>query len=852
MKKFFLLKNKLIPFISGGSESLGAAFGFDFTSSISFTSNSGKSTDILFTQIGLGEGPVYRINPNGPQDIEIDDRYIDDLVDFNTNNTRPELFGARYSTGPVNPPSMPSFFSERIVSVYLSSPVLLKSGISANPEIPAPPESKVLFLPTNSDSELASIDSIRFKFNITSLKTQDSSGTAPAQLSIVGLVHSRDETSDFMNYIAAGGLLVNSLVDGGMAAELEVKIPEDKKSISGYRVSVLKITEDIAEDGFSAEVEFLGIDEVRTIPQNYPRTAVAGYVVKSSEFRTGGVANYSTAVKGLIIDVPSNYNQPILESGEVDWRQIEVPPSGDLSYAVNGYRTQKAQKTVLTDTPAAIYEGIWDGTYKQDWTENPVWIVKYLLTDSVNGLGLPESIIDKYNFYNAAQYCDAVDSKTGAFIGVDGFSDGSFRYKPKDYLTDISDALLGLPEGTAVKERRFTCGLVISDTVETLQLIQSICAGFNATLTMRGNKLALVLDRPYQLPDAMFNETNIAEGSFKISGIREEDLITGVEVSYIDFVNHFKRDSIVLDIERPGVYKENRLSVEAVGCTRKSQALRFGKYILESYRSSRRKLQFSTYSTASDLSIGSVISVSQRVNSLNYGYGGIVYSNSAVGSANVVLEHITTPQITSNVFTSNTNPLILKIFKQDTNKIDYYVLNSGYSLTSSSDLVVGNDLIEVSISKKVDITTNEFVSNTAFSSATTPIREDLWALGEIDLNNFYSATSDKLFRIDSITTSREGYTAITASEYNSNALAAAESSISSLISITPKNQSFITPPVPQFSLSYIPAKTNEGVISYNVLISNSTNTNNYKIPVSTVIEYGLVPTIIDVDTQVVI
>jgi hypothetical protein len=27
------------------------------------------STDILFITIGLGEGPVYRINPNGPQDI---------------------------------------------------------------------------------------------------------------------------------------------------------------------------------------------------------------------------------------------------------------------------------------------------------------------------------------------------------------------------------------------------------------------------------------------------------------------------------------------------------------------------------------------------------------------------------------------------------------------------------------------------------------------------------------------------------------------------------------------------------------------------------------------------------------
>ena len=45
------------------------------------------STDIVFITSGLGEGPVYRINPNGPQDIEIQDNSIDDLIDFSDNTT---------------------------------------------------------------------------------------------------------------------------------------------------------------------------------------------------------------------------------------------------------------------------------------------------------------------------------------------------------------------------------------------------------------------------------------------------------------------------------------------------------------------------------------------------------------------------------------------------------------------------------------------------------------------------------------------------------------------------------------------------------------------------------------------
>jgi len=48
--------------------------------------NNKFSTDMMFTTIGFGEGPVYRINPNGPQDIEIQDGNIDDwdaMIDIN-------------------------------------------------------------------------------------------------------------------------------------------------------------------------------------------------------------------------------------------------------------------------------------------------------------------------------------------------------------------------------------------------------------------------------------------------------------------------------------------------------------------------------------------------------------------------------------------------------------------------------------------------------------------------------------------------------------------------------------------------------------------------------------------------
>ena len=36
----------------------------------------------LFLLTALGEGPLYRINPNGPQDIEISENSINDLLNI--------------------------------------------------------------------------------------------------------------------------------------------------------------------------------------------------------------------------------------------------------------------------------------------------------------------------------------------------------------------------------------------------------------------------------------------------------------------------------------------------------------------------------------------------------------------------------------------------------------------------------------------------------------------------------------------------------------------------------------------------------------------------------------------------
>ena len=99
MRKYVSVNRKLVPFISGGSvESVGSTLSISFDGSVVNNPNTSKSSDILFTQLALGEGPIYRINPNGPQDIEIDDKYVDDLVDFSTNKTKLDVFAITYAS----------------------------------------------------------------------------------------------------------------------------------------------------------------------------------------------------------------------------------------------------------------------------------------------------------------------------------------------------------------------------------------------------------------------------------------------------------------------------------------------------------------------------------------------------------------------------------------------------------------------------------------------------------------------------------------------------------------------------------------------------------------------------------
>jgi hypothetical protein len=831
MRRYFTTyNNQKVPQIKGG---LGGGKGGG--GGYSEDPNTLFSTDILFLLTALGEGPVYRVNPNGPQDIEITENSIDDLVKLDGDGSEnTDVFKTLSRTGTTTQSVLRKFGQQTVTPQTFSSPVTLKKG-----NVDGIPASKVLLQETSARAW----DEISIILVVNALQRQDNNGNIKAH-SLTVKVTFFDSTGSTQ----IGDPLtvtINGKTSTPYKRLVTFEIPEASKSENGYRFTIEKTSDESSDSRVTSNIQAVGWYEIENTPQTFPRTALVGYALKAINEHVGSIPTMSSLVKGLLVKVPSNYNQPILTDGQIDWRELELSETGSYGYTTNGYSLQKSgTATKLTDANPQIYVGTWDGTFVYSWTQNPVWIIYDILTNSTYGLGIPEDNIDKYKFYQVAQYCDACDAITGEFIGVDGQSDGSFTHKPRGTFTGVRKTLQGIPVGTAIKERRFICDILISDQKQTLEVLNSIAASFRGTLIHSFGKISLAVDQPDQLPTMLFNETNIKAGSFQISGGRESDIITGVDISYIEPTNHYKREVARIDTvdvndgsDRSTI--ENIESLDLAGVTRRSQALRFAQYQIAASRYLRRVVSFTTSTDALNLAPGDVISISQNMTGINYGFGGKVTQNSSTdsGKSHVYLEHFTEPTLSNTTFTANTYPIALRVIKTDSDRVDLYILsNSTFTLTSTDNVSTGFDIANVTITGRYNPITKTVDSYSTFTSNNAPTKGDLWTIGEWENpGNFYTNKAGKLFTVAEI----ERETAdeevnIIAKEYVSNVYVDSDSFIDyTPTAYTDIESSFSPPPAPNFTLQKQVRRNLDGTIVFDAVIDNQTDRLGYQQGFST-------------------
>ncbi len=823
-KTYVNYNGQLVPRITGaGGGGKGGGGG-----GISEDPNSLFSTDILFVTIGLGEGPVYRINPNGPQDIEIQDGAIDDLIILDGDGSEDtEQFKTLTNTGTTTQSPLRVFGETITAPQNFKSPVSLKKG-----NVDGIPAAKV----TLQDTSANDWDSIKFGFILQGLTRTDDDGNIHGhQVSIKITVFDRIGTTE----IASISKTVDGKTNVPFKFTVRVNIPEQFKSTDGYKFTIEKTSDDTESSLINENIQSFGWFEIENSPQSYPRTAHIGYALKATNEHKGGIPNFTSMVKGLLVKVPSNYNQPILANGEIDWRELELEETGSNGYTTNGYRLQKSGTgTILTDANPQLYVGTWDGTFVYSWTQNPVWIVYDILTNKTYGLGVPEENVDKFKFFQIAQYCDACDVTTGEFQGVNGQADGSFRHKPLGKFTSVRETLIGVPAGTVVKERRFMCDITISDQEQSMDILNTICASFRGALVYTLGKLSLAVDMPDEFPMMIFNETNIQTGSFQISGTKESEIITGADVSYLEPTNHYKRETVRIDTvdandgnDRNTI--ENIATIDLPSVTRRSQALRFAQYQIAASRYQRRTINFVTSTDSLSLSPGDLVSVSQNMTGINFGYGGKIHANASTdsNSANILLEHFTEPTLASSTFTANSDPLALRIISLDSDRIDLYVIdNAAFTLTSTDNVSTGFDLANVSVVGRFNPITKAIDSYTTFTSNNVPKKGDLWSLGEWqNPGDFYTNKSGKLFKLTDISRDPEKEEiTIGAIEYISNIYVDSDT----FIDYTPTPYTDIistlsTPPTPEFNFSTRAVRTYDGSIRTDGVVEINTEREDF-------------------------
>ncbi|ENZ5585253.1 phage tail protein, partial [Escherichia coli] len=277
-----------------------------------------------------------------------------------------------------------------------------------------------------------------------------------------------------------------------------------------FNIRMVRETADSTSDQLQNKTLWSSYTEIIDVKQCYPNTAIVGLQVDAEQF--GGqqmTVNYH--IRGRIIQVPSNY-----------------------------------------DPEKRTYSGIWDGSLKPAYSNNPAWCLWDMLTHPRYGMGkrLGAADVDKWALYAIAQYCDQT-----------------------------------VPDGFGGTEPRMTFNAYLSQQRKAWDVLSDFCSAMRCMPVWNGQTLTFVQDRPsdvvwpYTNCDVVVDDNGVG---FRYSFSALKDRHTAVEVNYTDPQNGWQTSTeLVEDPEAILRYGRNLLKMDAFGCTSRGQAHRAGLWVIK-------------------------------------------------------------------------------------------------------------------------------------------------------------------------------------------------------------------------------------------------------------------------------
>ena len=248
-----------------------------------------------------------------------------------------------------------------------------------------------------------------------------------------------------------------------------------------------------------------------------------------------------------IIDAKLAYPNSALVGLRLGSNQFQSIPQ--RKYLIRGIKVAiPSNATVDTTTHLGriTYSGVWDGTFAAaTWTNDPAWCLWDLLTNDRYGAGIPESSLDRYDFFAISQYCNTL-----------------------------------VDDGKGGQEPRFSCNLLINQRREVYNVIQEMSSIFRGISYYGAGSLVLLQDKP---SDAQYTlgPANVVDGVFSYSGSSVRSRHTCATVAYQNYDDLGEVSfEYVEDADGVAKYGVNNKDIKAVGCYSQGQANRLGKWTL--------------------------------------------------------------------------------------------------------------------------------------------------------------------------------------------------------------------------------------------------------------------------------
>lgn len=257
----------------------------------------------------------------------------------------------------------------------------------------------------------------------------------------------------------------------------------------------------------------------------------------------------------------------------------------ERKYLIRGIKVQiplNGSVDTVTHKGRVVYNGIWNGDFQAaTWCSDPAWCLWDLLTNTRYGAGIPESSLDRYDFYAISQYCNEL----------------------------VSDGYGGV-------EPRFSCNLLINDRNEIYTVIQEFVSMFRGIAYYSSGSMTVIADRASD-PQYLLGPSNVVDGIFTYSGSSQKTRHTTATVSYQTYESLGEvQFEYVEDPDSVAKYGIINKDIRAIGCYSRGQAHRLGKWALLTEQYLTETVSFSVgIDSGVVLRPGMVISVADPVKS---------------------------------------------------------------------------------------------------------------------------------------------------------------------------------------------------------------------------------------------